>query len=166
MSLHTLHCSQCHKFQFNSVPQQFCNPPHFVNLLCHLASLSPSITMPHSYFGPLEDHSPPHESSQPLFVRACIFFWTLATMGAITCDPLGRSHRMIVQTLDDVTPVTSVTLMRPLRHTACMDGTTAVVPCSTLQHARDRFPLLRRGTQHVTCTADHRVCASHSSFPK
>ena len=111
-----------------------------MTLFCHLEFLSPSIAMPRSYFGPLEDHSSPRESSLPLSACASICSWILATLDAITCDPMLRSHRMIVQTFDNVTPVASVTLMYLLYHAACTDGSTAVVLCSTLQRARDRPP--------------------------
>ena len=114
-------------------------------------SLSPLITMPHSCSGPLEDHFSPRESSLPLSVRSCICSWTLATIDAITCDSMLRLHGMIVQTLDDVTHIVSVTLMYPLRHVACIDSNTAVVLCSTLQHARNCPPSCIEGQSRQRC---------------
>ena len=49
-----------------------------------------------------------------------------------------RSHRMIVQTLDDGTLVASVTLMCLLGHSACTDGSTASALCIVLLNACDR----------------------------
>ena len=134
-----LHKTQRHKSQLNPLsPNLIALPICFVTLFYHLAFLSPSIAMLHSFPGPLEDHSPPHESSLSFFCPRMRF---LLDTGDNRRDHM-RSHALIAphDRPDDVTPVASITLMCPLHHTACTNGSTAALLCSTLQHACDRPP--------------------------
>ena len=103
--------------------------------------------MPRSCLGPLEDHSSPRGSSLPLFACACICSWTLAILDVITWNSMLRSHRMIIQTLDDVTAVISVTLMCLLRNAAqqlCCAAQAAACndrpPSSIRRHSRAPVP--------------------------
>ena len=88
-----------------------------------------------------------------LMTPLCPFFMRLLLdTGDSRRDPMCRSHYMIVQTLDDVTAIVSVTPMHPLRHTTCTDGSTAGVLCSTLQHAAIVLPLMYGDTAgHLRC---------------
>ena len=101
----------------------------------------------------------------PLSLFACAYVcsWTLATVDAITCDSMGRSHRMIVQTLDDVTSVASrhPNVSHYVTQTACCAarcsmGTTAL-HSNRGGHGRSAPTLVTPlGTQQ-------NLCVSHSA---
>ena len=117
-----------------------------------------------SFFGPLRDHSLRHRSVRLLATHACASQSTLATVPTTTCHFAWRSRGVIVQTLDDLILVISVTPLCPLGRTPHADVSIACMLCIALQHGRDHSPLQRRWTRQVTFAADQqtRTYTSHS----